>query len=35
LICGHPDSVEAFAKRLFLAGLARNRLLADAFLTRS
>ena len=35
LVCGHPDSVEAFAKRLFLAGLARNRLLADAFLTRS
>ena len=35
LVCGHPDSVEAFAKRLFLAGLARNQLLADAFLTRS
>ena len=35
LVCGHPDSVEAFAKRLFLAGLGRNQLLADAFLTRS
>lgn len=35
LVCGHPDTVEAFAKRLFLAGLSRNQLLADAFLTRS
>ena len=35
LVCGHPDSVEAFAKRLFLAGLWRNQLLADAFVTRS
>lgn len=35
LVCGHPARVDAFAKRLFLAGLARNRLLADAFLTRS
>ena len=35
LLCGHPDTVEAFAKRLFLAGLGRNQLLADAFLTRS
>lgn len=35
LVCGHPDSVEAFAKRLFLAGLGRNQLLADAFVTRS
>ena len=35
LVCGHPDSVEAFAKQLFLAGLGRNQLLADAFLTRS
>ena len=35
LVCGHPDTVEAFAKRLFLAGLSRNQLLADSFLTRS
>ena len=35
LVCGHPDSVDGFAKRLFLAGLPRNQLLADAFLTRS
>lgn len=35
LVCGHPDSVEAFAKRLFLVGLPRNQLLADAYLTRS
>lgn len=35
LVCGHPERVEAFAKRLFLAGLPRNQLLADAFLTRS
>ncbi len=34
LVCGHPESVEAFAKRLFLAGLPRNQLLADAYLTR-
>ncbi|MCU1725930.1 iron-sulfur-binding ferredoxin reductase [Pseudomonas sp. 7P_10.2_Bac1] len=34
LVCGHPDTVEAFAKRLFLAGLSRNQLLADRFLTR-
>jgi NAD(P)H-flavin reductase/ferredoxin len=34
LVCGHPDRVEAFAKRLYLAGLPRNQLLADVFLTR-
>ncbi|MFL6532713.1 MAG: iron-sulfur-binding ferredoxin reductase [Pseudomonas sp.] len=34
LVCGHPDWVEAFAKRLYLAGLPRNQLLADVFLTR-
>lgn len=32
LLCGAPDSVEAFAKRLYLAGLPRNQLLADVFL---
>lgn len=34
LLCGHPASVEAFSKRLFLAGLPRNQLLADVFLAR-
>ncbi|AQT11645.1 oxidoreductase [Pseudomonas protegens] len=34
LLCGHPDSVEAFARRLYLAGLPRNQLLADVFLPR-
>lgn len=34
LLCGHPVSVEAFAKRLYLAGLPRNQLLADVFLAR-
>ncbi|MBC3363972.1 iron-sulfur-binding ferredoxin reductase [Pseudomonas sp. SWRI154] len=34
LVCGHPERVEAFAKRLYLAGLPRNQLLADVFLTR-
>lgn len=35
LLCGHADTVEAFAKRLFLAGLPRNQLLADAFVARA
>lgn len=34
LLCGHPAHVEAFSKRLFLAGLPRNQLLADVFLSR-
>jgi NAD(P)H-flavin reductase/ferredoxin len=34
LLCGHPVSIEAFSKRLFLAGLPRNQLLADVFLPR-
>ncbi|WP_339530660.1 iron-sulfur-binding ferredoxin reductase [Pseudomonas mucidolens] len=34
LLCGHPVHVEAFSKRLFLAGLPRNQLLADVFLPR-
>ncbi|MFC5699210.1 iron-sulfur-binding ferredoxin reductase [Pseudomonas sp. GCM10022186] len=34
LLCGHPASVEEFARRLYLAGLPRNQLLADSFLTR-
>lgn len=35
LLCGHPASVEEFARRLYLAGLPRNQLLADTFLTRT
>ncbi|MEN5090285.1 iron-sulfur-binding ferredoxin reductase [Pseudomonas protegens] len=34
LLCGHPASVDAFARRLYLAGLPRNQLLADVFLPR-
>ncbi|QXI29905.1 iron-sulfur-binding ferredoxin reductase [Pseudomonas vanderleydeniana] len=34
LLCGAPTSVEAFARRLFLAGLPRNQLLADVFVPR-
>ncbi|MDH4609521.1 iron-sulfur-binding ferredoxin reductase [Pseudomonas sp. BN102] len=34
LLCGDPASVEDFARRLYLAGLPRNQLLADTFLTR-
>ena len=34
LLCGAPDSVDAFARRLYLAGLPRNQLLADVFLLR-
>jgi ferredoxin-NADP reductase len=34
LLCGAPDSVDAFARRLYLAGLPRNQLLADVFLPR-
>lgn len=32
LVCGAPDSVDAFARRLYLSGLPRNQLLADVFL---
>lgn len=35
LLCGRPERVEAFARRLYLAGLPRNQLLADEFLSRS
>ncbi|MCF5710514.1 iron-sulfur-binding ferredoxin reductase [Pseudomonas syringae] len=34
LVCGGPESVEVFAKRLYLAGLPRNQLLADVFVRR-
>ncbi|MEA1606269.1 iron-sulfur-binding ferredoxin reductase [Pseudomonas spirodelae] len=32
LLCGHPDSVETFARRLYLAGLPRSQVFADIFL---
>lgn len=35
LVCGSPASVEAFSRRLFLAGLPRNQLLADVFTGRA
>lgn len=35
LVCGGPTSVEQLAKRLYMAGLPRNQLLADVFLSRS
>lgn len=34
LVCGSPARVEAFSKRLFIAGLPRGQLLADVFLER-
>ncbi|RMU42741.1 Flavodoxin oxidoreductase [Pseudomonas savastanoi pv. nerii] len=34
LLCGSAESVEIFAKRLYLAGLPRNQLLADVFVAR-
>jgi len=35
LVCGAPAIVEAYARRLFLAGVARNSVLAEEFLPRS
>lgn len=35
LLCGSPEGVEAFARRLYLAGLPRSQLLADVFLSRA
>lgn len=32
LLCGHPDSVDTFARRLYLAGMPRNQMYADLFL---
>ncbi|WXL27944.1 iron-sulfur-binding ferredoxin reductase [Ectopseudomonas mendocina] len=32
LLCGHPDNVESFARRLYLAGLPRSQIFADSFL---
>lgn len=34
LVCGSPVSVEGFCKRLYLAGLPRNQVLADVFVGR-
>lgn len=34
LLCGHPASVDTFARRLYLAGLPRNQMFADLFLPR-
>ncbi|HEX8591046.1 iron-sulfur-binding ferredoxin reductase [Pseudomonas sp.] len=35
LVCGSPASVEAFSKRLFIAGLPRGQLLADVFVEKA
>ncbi|MGB4073582.1 iron-sulfur-binding ferredoxin reductase [Pseudomonas sp.] len=32
LLCGHPDNVETFARRLYLAGMPRSQVFADVFL---
>jgi NAD(P)H-flavin reductase/ferredoxin len=32
LLCGHPDSVDSFARCLYLAGLPRSQIFADRFL---
>ncbi|WP_095096200.1 iron-sulfur-binding ferredoxin reductase [Pseudomonas sp. Irchel 3A5] len=34
LVCGSPQSVETFAKRLYLVGIPRNQVLADVFVGR-
>lgn len=34
LVCGSPETVELWAKRLFLAGVKRNRLFTDVFTPR-
>ncbi|MGG5290651.1 iron-sulfur-binding ferredoxin reductase [Pseudomonas shirazensis] len=35
LLCGSPSSVERFAKRLFIAGVPRNQVLADIFVAHA
>ena len=35
LLCGHPKTVDSFARRLYMAGLPRSQMLADVFLTRT
>lgn len=34
LVCGSPESVERYRKRLYIAGMPRGQVLADAFLVR-
>lgn len=34
LVCGSPASVEAYSRRLFIAGLPRSQLLADVFVEK-
>jgi NAD(P)H-flavin reductase/ferredoxin len=35
LVCGSPANVEAFSKRLYIAGLPRSQLLADVFIEKA
>lgn len=35
LLCGHPATVDSFARRLYMAGLPRSQMFADPFLTRA
>lgn len=35
LLCGHPQAVDDFARRLYMAGLPRSQMFADLFLTRT
>jgi len=35
LLCGHPKTLDSFARRLYMAGLPRGQMLADVFLTRA
>ncbi|XLX39249.1 iron-sulfur-binding ferredoxin reductase [Ectopseudomonas mendocina] len=35
LLCGHPETLDSFARRLYMAGLPRSQMLADVFLTRA
>ena len=32
LLCGHPNNVESFTRRLYLAGMPRNQMFSDLFL---
>lgn len=35
LLCGHPSTVDDFARRLYMLGLPRSQIFADLFLTRA
>ncbi|MGP0174069.1 iron-sulfur-binding ferredoxin reductase [Pseudomonas sp. NCHU5208] len=35
LLCGQPKALESFARRLYMAGLPRGQMFADAFLTHA